>query len=199
MNVRAPSHDQLGQTEIFRWCTELLPVHQIPGHASGFGTDRPVELASAQAMKEPAVHRPESKHPDGACVAVWQDGLRPIVLADLLEPGCYGTQRFVPGDPLKGFIFLTALQRTLGNAGFSAKRIEDALRRVDAVEILRDFAAKKSLRDRLRGIALHFHGSPGDVYGYEHGTTIGAVMRADGVHHAKWGSCGRCRHGLIVS
>ena len=127
VNVRAPREDQLGQPEVLGRRAQLLAVDQVPGHAAGLGADGAVELAGAQAMKEAAVHRSVAEHADGARVAVGQNRLGTVPIADLLEPRGDGVERFVPGDALEGFVLAAARQRTLCHAGLALQRIKNAL------------------------------------------------------------------------
>ena len=104
VDVGAPGEDELGEAEVFSGRAELFAVDQVPGDAAGFRADGAVQLAGAQAMKEAAVHGAVAEDADGAGVAVGQDGLGAVAVADLLEARGDGVEGFVPGDALKGFV-----------------------------------------------------------------------------------------------
>jgi len=94
-------------------------------------------------------------------------------------------------------VLAAAWEWLLGDAGFAAERIEDAIGGVNAVEILGDFAAEEALRDGLGGIAFDFDGAALLVDSDQDCAGVGAVEGADGVDDAEW-RCGR-GHEVIVS
>ena len=191
VDVRGPGEHQFGEAEILGGRAVFLAVYQVPGLTSGLGADGAVEAAGAQAVKETAVHGAEAEHADGA--GVGQDGLGAVQIADLLEARGNGVEGFIPGDALEGLVLAAAFECTLGHALFSAQRVEDAVGRVDAVEVLGDFSAQKALGDGLRGVALDLDGAAGFVHRDENRTGIGAVVGADGVDDAER------PHAVIVS
>ena len=81
----------------------------------------------------------------------------------------------------------SALQRPFRHAGFAAQGIENAVRRVDAIEILGHLAAQKSLRHGLRWVALDFHRAAFLVHRHQHRARVRTVVRADRVNNAEWG------------
>ena len=95
-------------------------------------------------------------------------------------------------------MLVAPLQRLLGYAGLAAQRIENALWRVNTVEILGNFAAEKSLRHRLRGIALNFHRASFIIHRDKYSAGVRAIVRADGVNNPEW-SCQRGIHDPILS
>jgi hypothetical protein len=59
-------------------------------------------------------------------------------------------------------------------------RIQHPLRRIHAIQILRDFRAQKSARHRMVGVALNLRGSP--IFDRdEHSASIGAIVRTRGM------------------
>jgi hypothetical protein len=88
VDVRAPGEDELGKAEVFGGSAELFSVDGVPGHAAGLRTDGAVQAAGAQAVKEAAVHGAVTEYADGARIAVGQDGLGAVFVADLLEARC---------------------------------------------------------------------------------------------------------------
>ena len=63
----------------------------------------------------------------------------------------------VIGAGFIGLEFAATDELRLGNAGLAAHGVEQAVGGVDAVEILRHFAAKKTPGDRMRGVALNLN------------------------------------------
>ena len=73
VDIRAPGDNQLCQLVVFGGRPQLFSIHQVPRDPASFGADRAVELASAQAVKETPVHRPEPQHADRPRIAVGQN------------------------------------------------------------------------------------------------------------------------------
>ncbi len=73
VNVRAPSKDELRQPHILCRRAVLLAVDQVPRLPASLRANGAVELASAKAVKEAAIHRSIAEHADGAGVAVGQN------------------------------------------------------------------------------------------------------------------------------
>jgi hypothetical protein len=81
-----------------------------------------------------------------------------VLVADLFQSRGDRIERLVPGNALKRFVFAAARERPFRDSGLSLERMEKPVRRVDAVQVFGNFAAQKSLGNRLRGIALHLSG-----------------------------------------
>ena len=81
-------------------------------------------------------------------------------------------------------IFVSA---AFGSALLAAQRIENAIRRIDTIEVLGDFAAEESTRSGVIRIALDLCGLPEVVHGNEHTACIGTIVRAGGVDGAGHG------------
>jgi hypothetical protein len=58
--------------------------------------------------------------------------------------------------------------------------VEDAVRGVDAVQVLGDFGAQKSLGHRMGGVALNAR-SPAVFYGDQYSAGVGTIVRAGGM------------------
>ena len=125
-----------------------------------------------------------------------ENRLGAVPIADLAEPRGDCVERFVPAHALKGFVLAPALEWRLRHPGFAPHRVQDAVRRVDAVEILCDFAAQKAPRDRLRWVALDLDRAAFLVHRHQHRARVRAVMRADRMNDAEGRGSG---HGVIVS
>ena len=109
VDVRTPGEDELGEAKVFGGSAELFSVDSVPGHATGFRTDGAVESAGAQAVKEAAVHGAVTEYADGARIAVGQDGLGAVFVADLLKAGSDFVEGLVPGDALEGLMLAAPL------------------------------------------------------------------------------------------
>src|ERR1700733_3487583 len=182
MNIRAPRDDQLRETKIFRGHPKLFSVDVVPRDAANLGTNRAIELARSETMKEPAVHRAKTQHANRSCIAVRQNRLRTVRSGDLLQARRNCIERFVPTHALKGFVLFSSLQRPLRRSLFAPQRIKNSIRRINAVKIFGYFAAKKSLRNRLRWVALDFDGASIFIDGHQHGAAVGTIVRTDGMH-----------------
>ncbi len=200
VNVRAPGKNQLREAKILGRRAKFFAVHQVPRLPAGLGADRAVELARAQAMKEAPVHRPVAQHADGPRVAVGQDRLRTVAIGSLPQPRGNPVQGFVPAHALKDFVFggfVFMGPGALLRFGLASHGIENAVRRVDAVQIFCHLAAQESPRHRLLGVALDLHRAALAVDRHQHRARVGAIVRANGVNNAEVRGSGR-RHEAIV-
>jgi antitoxin (DNA-binding transcriptional repressor) of toxin-antitoxin stability system len=179
VDVGGPGDDELRVREGFRVGAEFAAVDGDKSLATGFRTDGAVELRRAETVEEAAIHGAVVEDADGAGVGVGQDGFGAVVAGDGRKAGGDGVEGFIPGDALEGFGFAAVGQRGLGNTGAAAHRIEEPVGRVDAVEVLRYFAAEKASGDGMRGVAAETGGAAGFVDGDEDPAGVGAVMRAD--------------------
>ena len=105
-------------------------------------------------------------------------------------------QSLVPAHALKRLQLFAAGPRTLRRSALPFHGIEQPVRRIYAVQILRYFAAQKSLRHRMRRIALHLYRAAFAVDRNQNAARVGAVVRTHGMNNAEWGSS---RHSAIVS
>ena len=199
VDIRAPRQHQLCQPKILRRRPQLLAVDQLPRLTAGLTANRPLQLARAQPVKEPPVHRPEPQHANRPRVAVRKNRLRPKLVADLLEPRSNRIQRLVPAHPLKGLVLAPLHQRPLGHTGLSLQRIQNPLRRIHPVQVLGHLPAKKPLRHRMLRIARYLYRAPIRIHGHQHPARVRTIVRAHGMHNAKWGDVGCGGHRHIVS
>jgi hypothetical protein len=79
--------------------------------------------------------------PDRPGVAVGQNAFRAELGGNCLQLRGDFIQRSIPGNAFEGFHLAALRQWAFGHAGLSAHGVEQALGRVDAVEIAGDFAA----------------------------------------------------------
>ena len=191
VDVRAPRENQPGVGEVLGAGAELHAVDALQRNAARLRADGAGELRRSQPMEEAAVHRPKTELPDRPRVRIRQDALRAELFCDQLQLLGNDAQRLIPRDALER-VRLAALhaavtRRPLRRAGLAAHGIEQAVRRVDALQILRDLAAEKSTRDRMRRVARDLDRALGDpALGAgqrfdrdQHAAGVGAVMRAD--------------------
>src|SRR5581483_9897870 len=132
-------------------------------------------------MKEAAIHRAVTEHADGAGIAVRQDRLGAILVADLLQARSDCVESLVPRDTFKALVLAAAWQWPLRCARLTFQGKENALRRVDTIEILGHLAAEKALRHRLSRISLNLDSAPFLAHRHQNCARIRAVMRANGV------------------
>src|SRR5215471_11423895 len=133
-------------------------------------------------MEEATVHRPITKYADGSRVRIRQDRFRAMLVADFLQSRGDDVESLVPADAFKGFRFFALRQPTLLNSSAAAHGVQEPVGRVNAIKVLRYFAAKKSLSDRMVRVTLHARCPSGLVDGDEDCAGVGAIMRADGVY-----------------
>ncbi len=198
VDVRGPREDKIGQAEVFGWRAQLLSVDQVPCLPARFGTDGAVKLARPQAVKEAAIHGAVAEHADGSGVTVREDRFGAVPVADLVKPRSDRIERFVPARALECFVLAPALQRALCRSGFAAQRVENAVRRVDAIEILRHLAAQKAPRHRLRRVAFDLYRAAFLVHRHQHRARVRTIVRANGVHDAKGRGSSRRGHEAII-
>ena len=92
-------------------------------------------------------------------------------LADFVERG-------IPGDALPA--------RICAFGADAAHRVENAVRRVDPLQILGDFGAQEAARHRMAGVALD-PGGAAILHRDEHTARVRTIMRTRGVNDALHG------------
>ena len=187
VNVGRPGEDQLRVRESFGVGAELAAVDGDQGLATCLRADGAVELRGAETVEEAAIHGTVAELADGAGVGIRQDRFGAVLAGDGGEAGRDGVEGFVPGNALERLGFTAVWQRGFGHAGAAAHRVEQAVRRVNTVEVLRHFAAEEAARDGVIGVAAEFGGTSCFVDGDEHPAGVGAVMRADSMNSAGHG------------
>src|SRR2546423_1221083 len=95
-------------------------------------------------MKKPPIHSRAVQIAHGAGVTVRQDRFGAKLRSDLLQTRGDFIERLVPADTLKASLAFSAA---------AAPRIEQPLRRILALQIFGDFAAQKTARNRMFGVA----------------------------------------------
>ena len=186
VHVGAPADDEPGVGKILRLRAALLPVDPQQRLAARGRADGPVQLRRAQPMEEAPIHRAVAQLPDGTRVAVRQHTLRTPLGGDGPQPRGDLGQSFVPRNALEGGELLPAPERPLGHAGAAPHGIEQAVGRVDMIEVARYLAAQKATRDGMRGIARELHRALTPVragrHRHQHTAAVRAVERADCVY-----------------
>ena len=96
VNIGRPGHNQACLGKILRCGAQLGPIHTHQRGCARCGTDRPVQLRRPKPVKEPAIHRSVAKLSNGACIAIGQNALRPVLLADPLQTRRDLIKRLIP-------------------------------------------------------------------------------------------------------
>src|ERR1035438_7933465 len=182
VDIRCPGDDVTRMRKLFGLGAHLDAENRLESNLARVGTDRSFELRSAEAVKESAVHRSAVERAERASVGVGEDGFGAVLGDDLAEAG---------GDFVEGFIPTDALERHAGEGAratrtfwrYAFHRIEHTIGRVDAVQILGDFSAEKSARDRMLGITLN-PGGASILDSDQHAACVRAIVRACGVDDA---------------
>src|SRR5262249_36260332 len=128
-------------------------------------------------MKESPVHGSTAKGRQRTAIGVRQNGLRPKFASDALKTISNLRKCLVPRDALKIAGILVA--RTLRCN--TTHRVENPIRRIYAVDVLRHLRAQKSARHGMSGVSLNLRGSP-VFHGDKHAAGIRAVMRTSGMN-----------------
>ena len=170
-DVRAPGEDQLGVAELLGLGAVAHAERLRQSHAAGRGTDGAVEPRGAEAVEEAAVHAAAVEQAHGAGVAVGQDGFGAELVRDRAQAFGDGVERFVPGDALEA-------SRALG--AHAALRIEQPLRVIFALEILRHFAAEEAARYGVVRIAAQTGGMV-VLHGDQERAAVRAIQRTHGM------------------
>ncbi len=137
---------------------QLDPIHALQRRPTRRRADRPVQLRRSQPMKEPPVHRPIPQLPDRPRIAVRQHALRPKLRRNRRQPRRNSAPAPHPTRSARNAsASRPCLHRPLRHARPPPHRIQQPLRRVHPVQILRHLPAQKSPRHRMRRIALHLH------------------------------------------
>jgi hypothetical protein len=128
-------------------------------------------------MKEAPVHSIAVDLAQRTAIRKRKDGFRAELRRRSLQFGGNFIQRFVPGDTLESPRTGTALGRNPSHG------MQQAIRRVHAIQVFGYFAAEKSASDRMIRVPRHAS-SPSILNRNQDGTGIGAVVRAGGVNNA---------------
>ena len=186
MHIRSPRQDEFGVAEVFGVRAQLDAIDREHRSLARGRADGAIELRRSEPMEKSSVHRPEAKLADGARVGIWKDALRPVLTTDGLQPGGDRVERLVPTNAMERTRFLPLPDRPFDDAGAAAHRVEQPVRRVDAVKIFRDLAAKKAARDGMRRVAPHPGGASARcVHRHQHRAGVRAVVGADRVDHLR--------------
>ena len=171
MNIRAPGDDELRVGELLGLGAIAEAERGVLRGPAGAGANGAVEARRAQAMEEAAVHAGAVEQAHGAGVAVGQNRLGAVLLRDGGQAARDGVERFIPGD---------AREAAFAFGAGALLRIEQAVGRIFALQILRDFAAQEPARDGMGGVAAQAGGAA-VFHVDQQGAGVGAIERADGV------------------
>lgn len=150
-NIGAPGDNQARVAELLGLGAVAQAERLGETRGAGGCADGAVEPRGAQAVEKAAVHAVALQQAHGAAVTVGQDGFGAGLGGDGAEPRGDFVERFVPTDAFKtAFAF----------AANAPLRIEQAQRRIFALQILRHFAAQEAPRHRMRRVAAQFCAPP---------------------------------------
>jgi hypothetical protein len=140
--------------------------HEVGRRGAGVA-ERPLADRGAELVEEGVAHVETVQDALGAEVAVREDRLRPVLGDDLAEATGDLVERLVPGDPLEPAAAL--------GAG-SPERVQDAVRVVDAGDVVVHLHAEPAPGERVLGVATDLDG-PSVLDGDEHRARVRAVVR----------------------
>src|SRR5208282_1642706 len=101
VNIRAPGDEVARMRKLLRLGAELDANHRFQAFFAGSGADAALQLRSAQAVEETAVHGSAVERAERASIRVGQDGFGAVFGNDAFEPLRDLLQGFVPRDALK--------------------------------------------------------------------------------------------------
>ena len=171
VNVRAPGDDVARVGKLFRLGTELDANHRFQALFAGGGADAALQLRSAQAVEETTVHGSAVERAERASVGVGQDGFGAVFGDDTAQAMRNFVESLVPGNALPderghslrgdgrprpsmrseappvcgaGALARVRCVRRRSLRSHPSHRIQHAVRRINAVQILGDFSAEES-------------------------------------------------------
>src|ERR1700738_972404 len=135
-------------------------------------------------MEKTPVHGSVAQLAQGATVGKRKDSLTAEIRGNAFQPCRNFVESLVPANALEiGPCGADTLVRGLEGdtlRRYSSHRVEDPIRRINSVKILRDFGAQKSARNRVRRIALDLY-RPAAVHGNQHSACVRTIVRARGM------------------
>ncbi len=180
--VGAPDQDQPGILVVLRVHAVAAAEGRLDARLARGRTQGALQLRGAQLVEEAPVHRAVLQHAHGAGIAERQDGLR-ILGGERLQARGDLIQRLVPADAPE---FAAALRPG------ALERMQQAVGRIGALGVVADLGAQRSVGERVRGVALHFH-RDAVLHRHQHRAGVGAIVRAgraddgfDAGFHAKF-------------
>ena len=162
--VPAPHEQVAGVRPLLRIDLGRDAVRHGGPHVAGGGTDRALQVRGAERVHHPGGHHVPLDQPLRAHVAVGQDRLAAELLARAQQPLGGDVDRLLP----RGAPEVAALAH---------ERVQDALVRVHALEVVRDLPAQEADRDRMVGITRDLRRAP-VLDRHVHGAGVGTVVRA---------------------
>ena len=189
--IAAPDHDQPAVLELLEVHPDRCADDRYPSRFACSRANRAVEERCAQPMEKSAIHRLTLNETHRPAIAVRHDRLRAVRrFDDGSEALCDFVQRFIPRN---------AREASFAFAADTAHRVQNAIGRVRAIEVTRDFRAELSIRRRMRRIAANFD-RLAVLDGDEHCARVRAIVRARRVDCAAFGMdrYGVERHAQIV-
>src|SRR5712664_3085339 len=177
VDVGSPRDDVARVRELLGLRAELGADHGLQTFFAGSRTDAALELRCTQPVKKAPIHGSAVESTERASVRVREDGFRAGLGDDPAESARDFVERFVPGDALKSLRgWSSRATWTLEDAFFPPHGVEDPVRGVDAIQVLRDLRAEESARHRVRGVTLNLGGAA--VFDGDQDTTgVGTIVR----------------------
>jgi hypothetical protein len=165
--VRAPEDDELRLVEALRVHANRAAKGRPQAELARGRAQRALEQRRAQAVEEAPVHRAVLHHAHRPGVAAGKDRLR-VLRRQRFQPRRDLVQRLIPGNSSK-------FPPTLPPGSFH--RVAQAVRRVGALEVVRNLGAQGAVGERHRWVALDL-GRHAVLHGDQHGAGVGTIVRA---------------------
>ena len=162
--VPAPHQQIAGVRPLLRVHLGRDPVSHRGAHVAGGRADRALQVRGAESVHHAGGHDVPLDQPLRSHVAVRQDRLAPELVARAQQPLRRDVDRLLPGGAPEVAVL-------------AHERVQDALVRVHALEVVRDLAAEEADRDRMVGIARDLRRAP-VLDRHVHGAGVGTVVRA---------------------
>ena len=154
------------------------PLGRGRAREAGIRAHGPPETRGADGVHEARARRVALEDAHRAVVAVGKNRLGPVALERVREAG---------GDRVEGLGPACSAETSLALGAVTQERVEEAIVRVDPLEVVRNLAAQESCRDRVLRVAHHVDRTVA-VDGDEHRAGIRAIVwagRADDSAHAE--------------
>ena len=133
--VRPPEDHELRVDHVLGVVADSGAERRVARGMGGCGAEVRVQLRGAEVAEQPRPERPALDVPHRARVVVREDRLGPVALDGALEALRREPQRLLPRD---------LLETALALAPDAAQRMQEAVRRVDGVEVAVDLAAQRA-------------------------------------------------------
>ncbi len=179
--VAAPDEDQLAVRELLDVGAHRRPDRGDPAGLARRRADRAVEQRRAEPVEEAAVHRAVLQQPHRSRVGIGDDGLRTVARG--------GDRREFRGDRVERLVPADSLEAAFTLAADALHRMQHALGRIGALEVMRDLRAKHAGGRRMVGGAANLDRAA-VLDGHLQRAGVGAIVRTgaadDGAGDHAW-------------